>query len=40
MRLLKLSLELKTDEDSVYLIELPHASGRERNVALQKGTRH
>jgi hypothetical protein len=36
MQLPKLSLELKPDEDSVYLIGLPHASDVERNVALQK----
>jgi hypothetical protein len=30
----------KPDEDSVYLIDLPHASDMERNVALQKGPRH
>ena len=35
-QLLTLSLELKPDEDSVYLIDLPHASDVERNVALQK----
>jgi hypothetical protein len=29
-------LELKTDDGPVYLIDLLHASGVERNVALQK----
>ena len=36
MQLLALSLELKPDEDSVYLIDLLHASDVERNLAPQK----